>query len=289
MRQGLSPEQAFWSRLSGPQQAWLAGQLQAQNGPPSGGLSWSCDGIDIGWVSADRAQDMVALLPGCTLSQGRLQWQSGAELVLQRSQTLQGFLVQQAAQGRLTGWRGEFFAWWPDTPAWPHALDAPPFLCVERSGFRHLGMMSHAVHIHGFLPQGDLWCGRRSELKATDPGMLDNLAAGGLTAGETPLTTALRELAEEAGLHLSDPTRLQGAGVIRTQRLEPQGWHDEQLLVYTLHLSEQEKPVNADGEVQEFLCLGPDEVVSRMQSGQFTPDACASLAQSLVGLMTSSE
>lgn len=288
MRQALSPEQAFWSRLSGPQQAWLAGQLKSQPTPPSGGSIWSCDGVNMGWVSPERAQDMVALLPGCTLEQGRLRWQPAADQALQRSQALQAFLEKQAAQGRLTGWRGEYFAWWPDTPACPPALDVPPFLCVERAGFRHLGMMSHAVHIHGFLPQGDLWCGRRSDHKATDPGLLDNLAAGGLTAGETPLATAVRELAEEASLHLSDPNRLQGAGVIRTQRLEPQGWHDEQLLVYTLHLSEQETPINADGEVQEFLRLSPDEVVSRMQSGQFTVDACASLAQSLAGLMTAS-
>lgn len=286
MRQGLSPEQAFWSRLSGPQQAWLAGQLRAQQAMPSGGCVWSCDGVDMGWVSADRAQDMVALLPGCTLVQGRLHWQTRADQPMQRSQALQAFLVQQAAQGRLTGWRDEFFAWWPDTPAWPHALDVPPFLCVERAGFRHLGLMSHAVHIHGFLPQGDLWCGRRSDHKATDPGLLDNLAAGGLTAGEAPLTTAVRELAEEASLHLSDPSRLRGAGVIRTQRLEPQGWHDEQLLVYTLHMTALETPVNVDGEVQEFLCLSPSEVVSRMQLGHFTVDACASLALSLAWLMT---
>jgi 8-oxo-dGTP pyrophosphatase MutT (NUDIX family) len=285
MNPGLSPEHAFWSRLSGPQQAWLAGQLQALHAPPANGFVWSCDGIDIGWVPADRAQDMVALLPGCTIAQGRLHWQSGAGHALQRSQALQGFLAKQAEHGRLTGWRGEFFAWWPDTPAWPPALDVPPFLCVERSGFRHLGMMSHAVHIHGFLPHGDLWCGRRSDHKPTDPGLLDNLAAGGLTAGESPLTTAVRELAEEASLHLPNANRLRWAGVIRTQRPEPQGWHDEQLLVYTLHLSEQETPVNADGEVHEFLCLNPDEVVSRMQSRQFTVDACASLAQCLAEFM----
>ena len=288
MPQGLSPEQAFWSRLSGPQQAWLAGQLRAQQALPSGGSAWLCDGVEMGWVSANRAQDMVALLPGCTIRQGRLHWQTSAVQPMQRSQALQAFLEQQAAQGRLTGWRGEFFAWWPDTPAWPPALDVPPFLCVERSGFRHLGLMSHAVHIHGFLPQGDLWCGCRADHKATDPGLLDNLAAGGLTAGEAPLTTAVRELAEEASLHLSDPSRLRGAGVIRTQRLEPQGWHDEQLLVYTLYMTELETPINADGEVQEFLCLSPSVVVSRMQSGQFTGDACASLAQSLAGLMTGS-
>jgi len=282
----LCPEQAFWSGLSGPQQAWLASQRQAQHAPPNGGLVWSCDGIDIGWVSADRAQDMVALLPGCTIVQGRLHWQSRTEHALQRSQALQAFLVHQAAHGRLTGWRGEFFAWWPHQPAWPPELDVSPFLCVERAGFRHLGMMSHAVHIHGFLPHGDLWCGRRSDHKPTDPGLLDNLAAGGLTAGETPLTTALRELAEESSLELPNASRLRGAGAIRTQRPEPQGWHDEQLLVYTLHLSEAEIPINADGEVQAFLRLSPGEVISRMQSGQFTVDACASLAQSLAWLMT---
>lgn len=288
MPQGLCPEQAFWSRLSVTQQTWLAGELKAQQAMPSGGSALSCDGVEMGWVPAERAQDMVALLPGCTLVQGRLRWQTSADQTVQRSQALQAFLEQQAAQGRLTGWRGEFFSWWPDTPAWPPGLDVPPFLCVERAGFRHLGMMSHAVHIHGFLPQGDLWCGRRSEHKATDPGLLDNLAAGGLTAGEAPLTTAVRELAEEASVHLSDPSRLRSAGVIRTQRPEPQGWHDEQLLVYTLHMSDQETPVNADGEVQEFLRLSPSEVVSRMQSGQFTVDACASLAQSLAWLMTKS-
>jgi ADP-ribose pyrophosphatase YjhB (NUDIX family) len=286
MRQGLNPEQAFWTRLNVQQQAWLASQLKAQQALPSAGGVWWCDGIDIGWVTADRAQDMVALLPGCTISQGTLHWQSGAENALQRSQSLQAFLVQQAGHGRLKGWRGEFFAWWPDKPAWPPALDVPPFLCVERSGFRHLGMMSHAVHIHGFLPNGDLWCGRRSDHKPTDPGLLDNLAAGGLTAGETPSTTALRELAEEASLHLPNANRLRCSGAIRTQRLEPQGWHDEQLLVYTLHLSELETPINADGEVQEFMRLTPNEVLIRMQDGQFTVDACASLAQCLSAYLT---
>ena len=143
--------------------------------------------------------------------------------------------------------------------------------------------------MYNTLPNGDLWCGRRSDHKPTDPGLLDNLAAGGLTAGEIPSTTALRELAEEASLHLPGPGRLRGSGVIRTQRPEPQGWHDEQLLVYTLHLSERETPINADGEVQEFRRLSPGEVVSCMQSGQFTVDACASLAQSLAWLMAGSD
>jgi 8-oxo-dGTP pyrophosphatase MutT (NUDIX family) len=282
----VCPEKAFWSRLSGLQQTWLAGQLKAQKPIPPGGVLWSSDGVNLGWVSSERAQDMVAMLPGCSMDNGRLNWQTSANHPLHRSQALQNFLRHQAACGKLTGWRDEFFAWWPDTPAWPHPWNVPPFLCVERAGFRHLGMMSHAVHIHGFLPQGDLWCGRRASNKATDPGLLDNLSAGGLTAGENPLTTALRELAEEAGLHLPGPARLRPCGTIRTQRPEPQGWHDEQLLVYALHLSGEEAPINADGEVQEFMRLSPNEVLIRMQDGQFTVDACASLAQCLSAYLT---
>ncbi|WP_396433227.1 NUDIX domain-containing protein [Limnohabitans sp.] len=279
------PEAAFWARLNPSQQDWLSQQLGHRQTPPSTGCFWTCDAVDVGWVPAERAQEMLAELPHCQLSQGRLHWRSAAHIQRQRSQTLQDFLTQQAAKGRIRGWRGENFAWWSDTPVCPHNAQIPPFLCAERAGFRHLGMMSHAVHIHGFAAQGDLWCGRRAAHKATDPSMLDNLTAGGVTAGESPLSSALRELAEEAGLRLHAPHRLHWRGAVRTQRLEPQGWHDEQLLVYTLHLSAHETPINTDGEVQSFACLSPGEVITRMQAGQFTVDACVSLAQSLAGLM----
>lgn len=279
------PEHAFWSRLSLQQQAWLAQQLHAQHTSPADFIAWIFDGVTVGRVSPERAQHMVALLPGCTFFKDQLHWQPASDPPLLRSHALQGFLLQQAACKRLEGWRGEFLAWWLEMPPVPPALEVPPFLCVERAGFRHLGMMSHAVHIHGFLPLGDVWCGRRSALKATDPGLLDNLAAGGLAAGERPLDTARRELAEEASFYLTDPRRLRWSGVIRTQRPEPQGWHDEQLLVYTLELYESEIPINADGEVQEFLRISPSEVISRMQKGHFTADAVASLAQSLAWLM----
>ncbi|WP_197712255.1 NUDIX domain-containing protein [Polynucleobacter necessarius] len=39
-----------------------------------------------------------------------------------------------------------------------------------------------------------MWLGRRSETKSTDPGKLDNLAAGGIIYDETPWVCARREL-----------------------------------------------------------------------------------------------
>lgn len=196
---------------------------------------------------------------------------------------LQGLLERDRAQGLLPGWRDEAFAFWHTGCSMP-LLGQQPFLTVERAGFRYLGLMSHAVHINGFTPDGRLWCGRRATNKATDPGLLDNVTAGGLPAGETVLDCALRELQEEAGLQMG-ATALVDAGARRTARPEKEGWHDETLLVFNLTLAPKVVPHNQDGEVQEFMCLAPGEVVHRVQQGEFTLDAVASLAQGL-GLLS---
>ena len=289
MPPALPPAQAFWSRLTHRQQTWLAQLRHAVRQPiPSAWLPWFGDGVGLGYISQERAGQLVVQLPHCTMHTDRLLWQNPSANRLQRSRDLQAFLVQQRMLGRLAGWRDEFFCLWAQATC-PPTLGTVPWLCVERAGFRHLGMMSHAVHINGFLPDGDLWCGHRADNKATDPGMLDNLTAGGLTAGETPLRTALRELREEAGLDDFQAADLSWVGGVRTQRLESEGWHDEQLLVYNLVVPEGRLPVNTDGEVQAFLRLSPCEVVTRMQAGEFTPDACASLARGLGLMMTTSQ
>ncbi len=115
------------------------------------------------------------------------------------------------------------------------------------------------------------------------------LAPMQLTHALLPLLTALRELREEAGLDDLEAADLAWVGGVRTQRLEPQGWHDEQLLVYNLQVPEGSLPVNRDGEVQAFARLSPHEVVTRMQAGEFTPDACASLARGLGVMMTGAQ
>jgi ADP-ribose pyrophosphatase YjhB (NUDIX family) len=152
---------------------------------------------------------------------------------------------------------------------------------VERSGFRWLGLLSHAVHVNGFLLDGRLWCARRALSKATDPGLLDNVTAGGLPSGETVASCLQRELAEEAGLFRLDGHPLQAAGSVRTSRREPQGWHDEYVHAFNLTLDTNFVPVNQDGEVAEFMCLNAHQVLARMQAGEFTVDAVQTLIQGL--------
>lgn len=197
-----------------------------------------------------------------------------------RSSALQNALQTLRAMGLVTGWRNERFSFWTSDTLLPPPESSPLF-AVERAGFRPLGLLSHAVHINGFTPDGALWCGRRSLHKATDPGMLDNVTAGGLPANESILTCALRELWEEAGLQMPSSGSLQPSGSVRVSRADVQGWHDEVLHVFNLAMPPTVVPVNQDGEVSSFLCLMPHEVMDFLHAGEFTFDAAVSLAQGL--------
>lgn len=275
----MTPEQNFLARLSLQDRVWLEQLWQhAQRPPPAHWVRWCMSGgdksVNLGFLSPARAHWLQAhLRPLPKFLSGHMLWPSAHADCTERSQWLGEILHRARQQELVSGWRDEMYAWWPH-PAIPPSTEHLPAFMAERAGFRHLGLLSHAVHIQGFLPQGDLWCARRSMDKATDPGLLDNLAAGGLKAGENPLQSAVRELHEEAGLSI-DTTRLAYRGSVRTCRAEPEGWHDERLLVFHLTLSQDEIPCNLDGEVQNFECLTPGQWVARLRQQLFTADAAA--------------
>jgi 8-oxo-dGTP pyrophosphatase MutT (NUDIX family) len=154
---------------------------------------------------------------------------------------------------------------------------------MERACFRFFGLKSHAVHINGFRADGHMWCGRRALTKATDPGKLDNLAAGGLPAGETVQLCGIREMAEEAGLQAGLAEQAIACGEVTTNRMEPEGWHHEALWVYNLAMPMDVLPQNQDGEVSEFLCMSPHEVMAALRQQAFSVDAGCVIAQGVLG------
>jgi len=236
----------------------------------------------IGRLAPEHVAPLLDRLPQCQLSERGVVW-LGAERssVQERSTQLAGAAQALRQAGWITGWRDELYSYWgeiehaPD-PAEPHAF------ALERAAFRFFGLRSHAVHINGFAPDGRVWCGIRSMSKATDPGRIDNLAAGGLSAGESVLDCAIRELHEEAGLDPELARQVQPAGRVVTRRRESQGWHDEALLVYNLLLPAGTVPRNLDGEVSGFLCLSPQQAMTRL--GEMTDDAAGVLAQGVLAL-----
>jgi 8-oxo-dGTP pyrophosphatase MutT (NUDIX family) len=168
--------------------------------------------------------------------------------------------------GFIPGWRNEDFAW----------LDQKghKYFRLERAAFRTFGFRSMATHINGYTKANTLWLGRRSETKPTDPGKLDNIAAGGITADETPWISARRELWEEAGVPEKIADDIEPIGRIHMRRpIIGRGFHDELLFIYDLELADHFVPTNHDGEVSGFIEISLAEAAARILADEFTSDA----------------
>ena len=99
------------------------------------------------------------------------------------------------SRGKITSkWRAEPYAC---VVAW----DQMPPLQIERAATTYWGVHTFGVHCNGYVVEEDsLWVGKRAADKATFPGQLDNLSAGGLAVDERPAEAMVRELEEEASM-----------------------------------------------------------------------------------------
>ena len=276
------PSQRFRQSLSSADLAHLQALLDGAVAPsPVDSYRFLMGAQPLGWVRRQDVQALQLALPGVSSSLDHLCWDAEKNTPMQRSQALALAAQKLRDQGLIKGWRDECYSYWGAISHDPD-LALPEWFRLERSAFRFFGLRSHAVHINGFTSDGRMWCARRALSKATDPGRLDNLAAGGLAADETIFQCAVRELAEEAGLGPSLAQHIQRAGRITTARTEPEGWHDETLLVFNLCVPEAVVPHNTDGEVSEFVCLTPAEVMHRIKAADFSKDAACVIAQGIL-------
>jgi 8-oxo-dGTP pyrophosphatase MutT (NUDIX family) len=182
-----------------------------------------------------------------------------------RSQLLQQAAVALRGLGLVPGWRDELC----------ELRDGERELArFERGAFRTLGLCNRAVHVNGELPDGRLWIARRSARKASSPNKLDNLAAGAISAGETPALCAVRELWEEAGVpgDIAVLTAFPGIALRSLRRLR-HGIHDEIILCADLPLPPDFVPRCQDGEVQDFYCMTPEAVIGALADGEFSVEA----------------
>jgi len=192
-----------------------------------------------------------------------------------RSAALASVIGALAAQGRIPGWRNE-------TYAIRNAFDARPLAYIERAASRFFGTMTYAVHLngvveyaHGGAPGGAprLWIARRSETKATDPGMLDNVVAGGIGWGFSVETTIVKECWEEAGIPEEIAVRAVAGRTAHVLQSLPEGTQAEQIFIYDLVLPADFVPRNQDGEVGEHRLARIDEVARWIEERAMTVDA----------------
>ncbi|MBB2927407.1 NUDIX hydrolase [Paraburkholderia silvatlantica] len=191
-----------------------------------------------------------------------------------RSAALASVIGALAAQGHIPGWRNE-------TYAIRNAFDAPPLALIERAASRFFGTMTYAVHLNGVVEYADpaapgapqLWIARRSDTKATDPGMLDNVVAGGIGWGFGIEATLVKECWEEAGIAEELAREARAGRTVHVLQSLPEGTQAEQIFIYDLVLPAGFVPHNQDGEVGEHRLARIDEAARWIEEGAMTVDA----------------
>jgi 8-oxo-dGTP pyrophosphatase MutT (NUDIX family) len=280
----------FKSQLPPDDVSWLYEQTRsAQSMPPVGWENWQVilngKRHHAGFMPSGRAQQMADWVSNVRKEGDLWQWDASDESLQTRSATLQDWLYQSHLTGDICDWRDELQDWIPDSTL--HTTDSVDDgvaigLRIERSGFRHLGLRSRAVHVNGFTSDGKLVVGLRSTLKKIDPGRFDNLMAGGISAGESWKQTFAREMMEEAGLQANLWPQVVCSGTIHTCRPEGASWHSETLIICHVVIPDGVHPLNQDGEVERFATFDAQEALFRMRAGQFTQDGVIALAVSLL-------
>lgn len=169
------------------------------------------------------------------------------------------------ASGCLPFWRDEQVHAWAEGEKIAH---------LERTATRPLGLLTQAVHLNAWTPEGRVYLALRSASKQTDPNMWDTLVGGLLNMHDSPDQGLVRECYEEAGLL---PDQIQQRGPLRliTRVRIPliEGYQVEDILTSDCILDPEVQPQNMDGEVSEIAHFAPREVLDMMEQGLITTEA----------------
>ncbi len=157
--------------------------------------------------------------------------------------------------------RGEAF----DVRAMP---DGPVLGTVDRGALPVFGLYALGVHLNGLVRRADgpwLWVARRAADKLLDPGKLDHLVAGGVSAGMTAWQTLVKEAAEEAALPAALVDQAISAGHLDYAMERAEGLRRDRLYIYDLWLPESFVPRPDDGEVAGFELWPLPDVLDRVR------------------------
>ncbi|HEY9572906.1 MAG TPA: DUF4743 domain-containing protein [Pusillimonas sp.] len=232
--------------------------------PPNGSRPLTVAGKVSGWITA-KATNHLCGLPGVHVEAEAVHVTAAPRQRLPLNGVLAQLAVALKDTGCLRGWRNELL----DVFGEGRRLGV-----IERAAVRPLGLLTKAVHLNAWSPDGRLWIARRAASKSTDPGMWDTLVGGLAGAGENLDTSLLRESNEEAGLVPSDlDGRSEQRIILRMHRRLPEGYQVEDVLVSDCVLAESVAPKNLDGEVSEIRLVSIDDLWSMVQANEFTREA----------------
>lgn len=246
---------------------------RAQEAAPEGAHALYIAGRRCGWAT-HAACDALRDAPGIVCDDAALHIGAhltpGAALNAVLENTAQ--LLRQA--NCLRGWRDELL----DVMDGDDALGV-----IERAAVRPLGLLTHAVHLNAWTPDGRMWVARRALSKSTDPGMWDTLVGGLAGSGEDLELALVRECGEEAGLDAPDlVNRTPLRTILRIHRRLPEGYQVEDVLTSTCVLAPGVRPANRDGEVMEIATVDVPTVLRQIADGEFTLEAALVIVEDIM-------
>jgi hypothetical protein len=148
---------------------------------------------------------------------------------------------------------------------------------MDRAAVPAFGVRAFGIHVNGFVRGGgglSVWVARRAPSAALHPGKLDQLVAGGLSAGLTPVELMVKESFEEANIAEPLARRAKPVGHISYCLETPEGVSPATMFAFDLELDPRFKPVNNDGEIAAFHLWPAQEVLRRVaETRAFKPNA----------------
>ncbi|XP_008293953.1 thiamine pyrophosphokinase 2 [Stegastes partitus] len=238
-------------------------------------LRFEIDGTQVGWIPPQvaplltRYPEVFEPPHGGAVSLCRSLDSYG-----RRSEAVDGALQalrQEPSLSCLRGWRDEKYSVMPK-------FSDPPLMWMERAATSLFGVRRYGVHLNGYVVSDSgevsMWLGRRSPTKQTYPGLLDNVAAGGLAANAGVKHTLVKECQEEACIPAAIAEKARPVGTVSYTYNNEEGVFAESQFVFDLELPLEFKPRVGDGEVQEFYLLPIDKVKELLATDDFKPN-CA--------------
>jgi 8-oxo-dGTP pyrophosphatase MutT (NUDIX family) len=234
----------------------------------AGLLPWIIAGQRVGWLDRERAALLARWPQWFEVSGQRVELRDTLATQADRTAALSEAIGRLAEGGHVRGWRDERFA---VNTGW----GTPVLAVIERAAARFFGIRTYAAHMNGLIqgPEPALWLARRAETKPIDPGMWDNLVAGGISHGFDARGALEKECWEEAGIGPHMAAGLVSRGTLDVLREVPEGIQCETLFAFDLTLPAGFMPANQDGEVAGHLRASLDTALDIMADRAMTVDA----------------
>lgn len=216
--------------------------------------------VRVGWIREDR----LLPLSDCAVAAGvteRIEVSAGGVRLLpsdeaSRSAVLAALVGELAGRGLLRV-TGELYGV-------RRRVGTERYARLDRGAVPFFGVAATGVHVNGFVMAADgscrMWIAHRARGKATFPGMLDNLVAGGQPEGLSLDDNVVKECAEEAGIPVGLASRARPVGAVSYVFENDSGLKPDTMFCYDLEVPADFHPRPVDGEVERFELLPLAEV-----------------------------